>query len=156
MTEADRLYAALIGAFEALFEALPDARLEHRAGYVLLVCPSAPAIPQFNGAFAGDDEAALVAELPDAIGELERDGLPFWLVTREGRHPLVEVEAERLGLAQVDVVPGMVATPSELVDVPAGGLRIERAADSRDFARALDVAAAGFEAPAAVLAALYG
>jgi ribosomal protein S18 acetylase RimI-like enzyme len=146
----------LIAAFEALFGVLPGSRLERREGYVLLVCPPAPAIPQFNGVFAEEDGGALVAELPDAIAELDRHALPFWLQTRAERHPLVEVEAERLGLAQVDVVPGMVATATELTSATADELRIERAVEATDLVRALDVAAAGFEAPAEVLAALYG
>ena len=43
---------------------------------------------------------------PTASPQWRRAGYRFWLQTRQGRHALVEAEAERLGLRVVEQVRG--------------------------------------------------
>jgi GNAT superfamily N-acetyltransferase len=151
---AARMQTALVAAFSAVYEGLAGARVEPRPGYILLVCPPVPLL-QFNGVWAERDGGDAVADLGTALAEVERLGLPFWLQTREGRHPLVEHEARRLGLGLAEQFPGMVAAASDLTSLPASGIGIERVADASRLASAAQVAEAGFEAPPGTLAALY-
>jgi GNAT superfamily N-acetyltransferase len=152
----ERLQAGLVAAFTRVFAALDDARIESRSGYTLLMCPDLP-LPQFNGVWAQRDGGAAVAELGAALSEVEGLGLPFWLQTRVGRHPLVEQEAARLGLGLAEQVSGMVAASADLMPSPPGGvgIEIECVADGERLGQALAVAEAGFETPAGTLAPLY-
>ncbi len=152
-SEAERLHARLTSAFTALVESL-EGSVETGAGYVFFLCPEAP-LPQCNGVWAEDDDDVAVADLADRVEAVEAVGLPFWLQTRQGRHPRVEEQAGRLGLRRFEQVPGMVAAPADLTDLPEAEIQIERVTDESGLAEALAVAEAGFETPTGVLAPFY-
>lgn len=153
-TDAERVHAALLAAFTVVFAGLEGARVESRPGYAFLVCPPVP-FPQFNGVWAERDGGARVAELGKVLGGLSQMGLQPWLQTREGRHPLVEREAGRLGLEMIETVPGMVCAASKLAVRRAGGVEIERVVDALSLAHAEAVAEAGFGVPPGSMGALY-
>ena len=155
MDEAERFHTALCGVFEAIVTEFPGGAFERRGGYLLGLCPALP-LPQFNGVWADADEESAGA-LASSIAEVEERGLPFSLQTRTGRTPGAEKEAERLGLAVVDEMPAMFARERALASAPAGDLVIERLAsdDEAGLATALEVAAAGFEAPSELVGPLY-
>lgn len=153
-SEARQLHSALISVFAAFFERLEDSRLERRSGYVFLVCPSVP-FQQFNGVWAEEDGGAAVADLAGNVAAVEQLGLPFWLQTRQGRHPMLEEEATRLGLREVEPIPGMVAPAASLNDLPETGMTIERVTAGSRLHELQAVAEAGFEVPPGAMAALY-
>ena len=155
MDEADRFHTALCGVFETIVTGFEDGTFERRGGYLLGLCPALP-LPQFNGVWADTDEESAGA-LAAAVAEVEDRGLPFSLQTRAGRTPGAEKEAERLGLSLVDEMPAMFAWESAVESAHVGDLVIERlaSADEAGLATALEVAAAGFEAPSELVAPLY-
>lgn len=153
-SEAERVHSALISAHAALYPHLSRSRVERRSGYDFLICPSI-SIPQFNGVWAEEDDGGTVADLASAIADVEQAGIRFWLQTREGRHPAVEAEAGRLGLTQTQQMPGMVATPADLNDLPETWIAIERVSGTSGLAEAQEVSESGFAAPPGRLVALY-
>lgn len=153
-SEARRLHSGLVAAFTAFVPAMDGSSVEDKGGYLALTFPAVP-LPQANGVWAEDDGGATVADLADRVAVLEGRGLPFWLQTRRGRHPLVEAEAERIGLRMVEQVPGMVVTPAELSDLPETGIQIDAVSDEQRLARAHSVAEAGFEIPEGMFAPFY-
>lgn len=152
MTEADRLHAALRTMTEKLCSVYPDARFERRGGYDLLVFPDVP-IPQFNGVWPLDDEAA--PALASALEEIQALGLPYSLQARRGRTPAFEQEAARVGLTAEEPIPGMLASPEALGTPDVPELEILRVETADGLAQALAVAANGFGAPPDMLAPLY-
>jgi predicted GNAT family acetyltransferase len=153
--EADRFHSALCGVFESIVTGLDGGTFDRRDGYLLCLCPALP-LPQFTGVWADADEESARA-LPAAVAEVERRALPFSLQTRTGRTPGAEREAERLGLSLVDEMPAMFAREGAVGSAHAEDLVIERLAsdDAAGFETALEVAAAGFQAPAEFVAPLY-
>jgi ribosomal protein S18 acetylase RimI-like enzyme len=136
-TAADRLHAALSKTFEGLFSAVDDASFERRIGHVRLLFPSVP-IRIFNGVLVESEPCSGVA---DSIREVEERGLSCGLQLRVERHPQVEEEAARLGFTEREPMPGMAATPGELVDVRAPDLEIARADDEEALLEAARLAA---------------
>lgn len=139
----------------ALYARFAGARVESRAGHLLLVCPQIR-MSQFNGVWADEDRGA-AAGLPDAIAEVEGAGLPFGLQTRNRQHPETEREAERLGLVRVDREAGMAATADDLREreLPATDAEIVRVGSPRRR-EVQAVAEAGFEVPRGALAPFFG
>lgn len=92
-----------------------------------------------------EDGGRAVADLAGASG---RRGarVAVWLQTREGRHPLLEAEAERLGLTQAQQTPAMVAAPADQNDLPETDIAIERVTGERGLANAQAVSESGFGA----------
>ena len=154
MDEARELHETMTAAFSALVARLDGSRVETRAGHLFFVCPPAAAIPGANGVWADEDEATAAA-LARSLRELEELGLPFWVQTREGRHPGAEAEARRLGLVQVESEPGMVAAADDLAALPETDLDIRRVADDAGLRHAVDLAAVGFGVPKEVMAPVY-
>lgn len=152
MTEAERLHTALTSVSERLAAVLEDARFELRNGYTFLAVPALP-LPSFNGVWADTDAAA--EELEAAQREIQQLGLPFGVAVRAGRTPAVEAVARALGLTEELQMPGMVVTPGELHEPSLGEVEIIRVETADGLAQALAIAAAGFELPAELLAAIY-
>ena len=154
MDEAGSLHEALSSTFESLFTRLGrDSRVERRDGYMYLTCPIL-SFPQFNGVWA-DDDVASGGILESALAEIEGRGLYFSLQTRTGRSPNVEREAEHLGLALIDELPGMFATKEELADEGVPGFSIQPATDEAELAVAGEVAERGFGVPRGTLLPMY-
>jgi ribosomal protein S18 acetylase RimI-like enzyme len=149
------MHGALVAGFAALFERLDGAVFERRARHLFVLCPPVP-FPEFNGVWAQDDDADARAGLAAALEHVEKRGLPFGLLTMEGRHPSLEEEARRLGLARAAALPAMVADQSDLVDLPASDLAIRRASGRRALEDAERVCEAGFALTPGALSALYG
>ena len=152
MDEAGRVHEALRSTFELIASVLPQSRFERRDGYDFLVCPEVP-IPQFSGVWPLDDAAA--PSLEGTLSEIEEMGLPYSVQLRAGATPAFGTEARRLGLTSNEKLPGMVARPGELASPDATELQIVRIATADGMAQALAVAAAGFGAPADLLAPVY-
>ena len=146
------MHEALRTVTENICRAFDDGRFERREGYDLLVFPPVP-VPQFNAVWPVDDSAAPM--LADALSEIEEMGLPCSVQVRRGRTPVVEQEAKRLGLTAAEPLPGMAATPADLHRTDIEELEIVRVETADGLAQALAVAAAGFAAPADLLAPLY-
>ena len=92
----------------------------------------------FNGVLVESEPCSGVA---DSIREVEERGLSCGLQLRPERHPQVEEEAARLGFTERMPLPGMVATPGELVDARAPDLDIARADDEEALLEAARLAA---------------
>lgn len=153
--EADRLHEGLRRSFAEVFGRIEEARLEDRAGYRLLICPRLP-VPPLNGIWLeGPDGSADIRGLEGAIDEVESAGGPCWVLVRHGRTPAMEREVRRLGWTHQESLPGMVLHPPELVVVPGPELEVAAVRDEAGLAVATSVAAAGFEAPPEMLAALF-
>jgi ribosomal protein S18 acetylase RimI-like enzyme len=152
MTDADRMHEALRTVTESLCAVFDDARFERRDGYDLGIFPPVP-VPQFNGVWPLDDDAA--PSLAAALDEIADLGLPYSVQVRRGRTPAWEEEAARLGLTGEEPIPGMTASPDELGTPDVAGLEVLRVETADGLAQALAVAAEGFGAPADMLAPLY-
>jgi hypothetical protein len=153
--QAERLHDGLVAAFRALTSVLDDVTYEERDGYRLVACPSLP-IPGLCGLWMdGSEDAALAHALPGAVSDVETHGVPCWIQMRADRLPAVENEAHRLGFTEEDLVPGMVATPSDLRRPDVPGLEILHVRSESDLSNASAVAAAGFGMPPAMTARIY-
>ncbi len=152
--EADRLHQGLRRSFAALFRRIEDARLEDRDGYRLVVCPPLP-VPGLNGIWVDGAEEPAVHELTRAIAEVEGLGGPCWIELRAGKTPATEQAARRLGFTHQESIPGMVIRRSELAIVPGPELAVTRVRDAAGLAVAETIAAAGFEVPRELMAALF-
>ena len=150
--EAERLHAALSAASERLAKVLEDSRFERRDGYALTVMPPFP-LPSFNGVWVETDVAA--PELEHAQRQIEELGLPFGVTVRAAKTPAAEEAARALGLTEELRMPAMVLTPDELRKPSRGEVQVIRVETADGLAQALAVAAAGFEIPADLLAAVY-
>jgi N-acetylglutamate synthase len=154
-SEADRLHEGLQSSFADFFRAIDSARLEQRAGYRLVVCPSMP-FPGLNGLWLDGPDASVPArEIEAAIAEAEAEAVPCWIESRAGRTPIFDGVARGLGFKTEEAMPGMVARRDDLVVAPSLELTVVRVRDPDRLAAAAAVAAAGFEAPPGVLAGLY-
>jgi N-acetylglutamate synthase len=152
VVDADRIHEAMRTMFANLCAAADDGRFERRTGYDLLLFPQVP-MPQFNSVWPRDDAA--VSSLAPALEEIERLGLPYSVQVRRGRTPAWEEEAARLGLGAEEPIPGMLVRPQELAATEIDELELVRVETADGLAQALAVAAAGFEAPAELLAPIY-
>jgi ribosomal protein S18 acetylase RimI-like enzyme len=152
MGDADRVHEALRTMFGNICDVFDDGRFERRDGYDFLLFPQIP-IPQFNSVWPRDDTAA--PALSAVLAEIEELGLPCSVQVRRGRTPACEEEAHSLGLTAEEPIPGMAVRPDELGRPEIPGLEILRVATADGMAQALAVAAAGFGAPADLLAPIY-
>jgi ribosomal protein S18 acetylase RimI-like enzyme len=153
--EADRLHEGLRRSFADFFGGIADARLEERAGYRLVVCPSMP-FPLLNGIWVdGPDESTAARDIETAIVEVETEASPCWIVLRIGRTPTVERVVRELGFTSDETLPGMVARRDDLRLSPGPKLEVTRVRDRDQLDVAAAVAASGFEAPSGALAPLY-
>lgn len=153
---AGRVHEAMKASFKDISAHVDDARIEERAGYLLLVFPTLP-LPALNGVWADDpgEEPEAVRELAGAIAEVEGLGLPCSVQTRAGLTPGLEAEARRLGFGLEEAVPAMTATPEDLLPTDETELEIDRVADTEGLEQARMLAEAGFEVPAELFAPLY-
>ena len=152
MSDADRLYAALVEAISRACRALEGGRFEQRAGYVWTVCPPVP-VPAFNGVWPEDDSCA--PALAGAIDEIKAHGLPYSVITRSGRTPAAEEAAAEIGLIASEELPGMALTRDELREVDVPDLEVVAVATADELAQALAIATEGFGAPTDLFAPLY-
>jgi hypothetical protein len=150
-TEAQRLHEALCIATGRLAEVMEDARFERRDGYTLASFPSFP-LPSFNGVWADEDSAADALEA--ALAELEDTNISLGVMAKRNT-PTVTEAARELGLTAEVRMPGMLATPDDLSEFDVPELDVLRLETADGYAQALAVAAAGFEAPADLLAPIY-
>jgi GNAT superfamily N-acetyltransferase len=151
MDEAQRLHDALCIAAARLAEVMEDARFERRQGYALASFPTFP-LPSFNGIWAEDDSAADVLEA--GLAELEDTNIPLGVLSKRNTPAMAE-RARELGLIAEVRMPGMIATPVDLNEASTPELEVLRLETADGFAQALAIAAAGFEAPAELLAPIY-
>jgi len=117
MNEGLRLHLALCAVAERLAAVMEGARFERRDGYAFVTFPTLP-IPSFNGVWPDEDSAATA--LPDALAEIEANGIAPGVVVRNEETPAVVETARELGLTAVEHMPGMVANalcPSTLRSV---------------------------------------
>jgi ribosomal protein S18 acetylase RimI-like enzyme len=152
MGEAERMHEALRTMTEKVCTVFDEARFERRDGYDFLLFPPVP-VPQFNGVWPLDDDAA--PALDAALDEIRDRALPYSVQVRRGRTPAWEEEAARLGLTGEEPMPGMVTAPADLSGPDLPELEIIRVETADGLAQTLAVAAAGFGAPANMLAPLY-
>ena len=131
--------------------AVDEASFERRVGHARLLFPSVP-MRIFNGVLVESEPCSGVA---DSIREVEERGLSCGLQLRPERHPQVEEEAARLGFTERMPMPGMAATPDELVDVRAPDLDIARADDEEALLEAARLAATVWSAPLEQLRPLF-
>jgi hypothetical protein len=151
LDDAQRLHDALCIATGRLAEVMEEARFERREGYALASFPTFP-LPSFNGIWAEDDSAADVLEA--GLGELEHTNIALGVLAKRDT-PAVADRARELGLTAEVRMPGMIATRAELDDAGTPELEVLRLETADGFAQALAIAAAGFEAPADLLAPIY-
>lgn len=153
--EATALHSALVSAFEAvLLRFDPASTFEQRPTHVVLTCPRLP-LPQMNGVWLERGDAPALAELERIRDAIESLGVPFSLQARASLASDVAEVADRLGLRLADRAPGMVLLPNELAAGGAPQLDIERISDAAGLRIALDVAAAGFDAPPELMQPMY-
>jgi hypothetical protein len=113
MNEGLRLHLALCTVAERLAAVMEGARFERRDGYAFVTFPTLP-IPSFNGVWPDEDSSATA--LPDALAEIEANGIAPGVVVRNEETPAVVETARELGLTAVEHMPGMVANAGDLVD----------------------------------------
>jgi GNAT superfamily N-acetyltransferase len=154
--EADELEWGLRSAFDTLIPLVDDARMSVREGYRLLISPRTP-FPPFCGIWVDDPtrDAQIARDLAAAVGEVEAAGVPCFVQVIEDRCPNVVAAAAELGLSERGPVVGMVAARSDIGEAPATAATVRRIDDAEGLRLTLDVAAAGFGAPAEALAVLY-
>jgi N-acetylglutamate synthase len=150
--EGQRLHDALRESSRRLAEVMESARFEPRSSYTLVTFPTLP-LPSFNGVWVEEDTPLL--ELSSAIDELAEVESTLGFLTRSGTAASVEAAVRQLGYTAAERMPGMVTTPEELQSAQAPGFEVLRLETADGFAQALAVAAAGFGAPADLLAPIY-
>ncbi len=125
-------------------------------GYRVLISPRTP-FPPFCGIWVDDpaQDAQIACELAAAVEEVEAAGAPCFVQVIEDRCPDVTAAAAALGLTQRQQVVGMVAAPSDIGKAPETAVSVRRIEKAEDLRLTLDVAAAGFGAPAEAVAVLY-
>jgi N-acetylglutamate synthase len=152
--EADRVHDGLRVSFADLFERMVGARLEQRAGYRLVVCPSMP-YPGLHGIWIDGPDESASREIEGAIAEVEEEAVPAWIEFRAGATPASDAVARRLGFTAEEPIPAMAAGRQDLVRVPGPKGHVTRISEPEGLAVAAAVAAAGFEAPPGSLDGLY-
>jgi N-acetylglutamate synthase len=154
--EADELKRGLRSTFEVLMPLVDDGRVSVREGYRVLISPQTP-FPPFCGIWVDDptQDAQIAREVEAAVAEVEAAGVPCFVQVIEDRCPHVIAAAAELGLTEREHVVGMVAAPSDVRDAPEAAVSVRRIEDEDELQLTLDVAAAGFGAPAEVMAVLY-
>jgi GNAT superfamily N-acetyltransferase len=131
---------------------MEGARFERRDGYAFVTFPTLP-IPSFNGVWPDEDSAATA--LPDALAEIEANGIAPGVIIRNEETPAVVGAARELGLTAAERMPGMVANAGDLVGPTASELEIVHVKSADGFAQALAIATEGFAAPEGFLTPLY-
>jgi len=121
MNEGLRLHLALCTVAERLATVMEGARFERRDGYAFVTFPTLP-IPSFNGVWPDEDSAATA--LPEALAEIEADGIAPGVLIWNEETPAVVETARVLGLTAVERMPGMVANAGDLVGPAASELEI--------------------------------
>jgi GNAT superfamily N-acetyltransferase len=152
MNEGLRLHLALCTVAERLAGAMEEARFERRDGYAFVTFPTLP-IPSFNGVWPDDDSAANA--LPDALAEIEADGIAPGVLIRNEETPAVVEAARELGLTAAERMPGMVANAGDLSGPAVSELEIVHVTSGDGLAQALAIATEGFGAPEGFLTPLY-
>ena len=152
MNEGLRLHLALCTVAERLAAVMEEARFERRDGYAFVTFPTLP-IPSFNGVWPDEDSAATA--LPDALTEIEANGIAPGVLIRNEETPAVVEAARELGLTAVERMPGMVANAGDIVGPAASALEIVHVKSADGFAQALAIATEGFGAPEGFLTPLY-
>lgn len=131
---------------------MEGARFEPRSTYTLVNFPTLP-LPSFNGVWVNDETPG--AEIATALEELSDVNSLLGISTRRKTNATVEGVAHELGYTVAERLPGMATIPEELHAPPAPELEVIRVETADGYAQALAVAAAGFGAPADLLAPLY-
>jgi ribosomal protein S18 acetylase RimI-like enzyme len=152
MNEGLRLHLALCTVAERLAGVMEEARFERRDGYAFVTFPTLP-IPSFNGVWPDEDSAANA--LPDALAEIEANGIAPGVLIRDEETPAAEKAARELGLTAGEHMPGMVANAGDLVGPAPSELEIVHVKTADGFAQALAIATEGFGAPEGFLTPLY-
>jgi N-acetylglutamate synthase len=152
MDEGLRLHLALCTVAERLAGVMEEARFERRDGYAFVTFPSLP-IPSFNGVWPDEDSAA--SALPDALAEIEANGIAPGVLVRNEETPGVIEAARELGLTAMERMPGMVANAGDLVGPATSELEVVHVKSADGFAQALAIATEGFGAPEGFLTPLY-
>lgn len=116
-SEGVAAHRALEAMWKRLYDAFDGTRFERRDDLILVLCPAFP-IPQFNGAWIGEDSQTAVDALPGAIAEVEAAGALPWVQTRS-RHKRTRQAAIDLGLTHEERIPGMAVRAGELAEVGA-------------------------------------
>ena len=111
------MQCALEAIWARLYLEVEGARFERRGDLILALYPAFP-IPQCNGPWVVEDTQKAVDAMAGAIAEVEAAGAWPWVQTRSG-HVRTRRAAAEFGLTQIELVPGMVLQPGELVE-PAG------------------------------------
>lgn len=142
-TEAARLHRALEAAFERLFAAFDEARLERRGDLLLARWPGMP-IPQCNGPWVCEDTPEAAEALVAAVDEVDAIGMLPWVQIRRG-HERTGAAARALGLTHSESVPGMFMCPGELAE-PSSELEVALIADD-DVPATTAILAEAFGAP---------
>jgi GNAT superfamily N-acetyltransferase len=139
-----------------LMPLVDDGSVSVREGYRVLISPQTP-FPPFCGIWVDDaaQDARIARELAAAVGEVEAAGVPSFVQVIEGRCPHVTAAAAELGLTEHGPVVGMVAAAGDVGDAPASAVRVRRIVEAEGLRLTLDMAAAGFGAPAEAVAVLY-
>jgi ribosomal protein S18 acetylase RimI-like enzyme len=150
--DGQRLHEALAEASRRLASVMEGARFERRSTYTLCSFPTLP-LPSFNGVWVDDETPA--EEIAQALDELADVPTLLGIITRRKTEANVGAAASTLGYTAAERLPGMVTTAAELAEMPAPQLEVLRLATADGFAQALAVAAAGFDAPADLLAPIY-
>lgn len=132
--------------------AMEKARFEQRPGFALVSFPLLP-FPWLNGLWTDDD--CSVEALAGAVAELEPTGAPLGVLTRRTSPEAVAEAARQLGFTADERMPGMALTTAELVPPPEPDFDVITVESSEEMARALAVAAEGFEVAAEILAPVY-
>jgi GNAT superfamily N-acetyltransferase len=155
-SEAEQLDRGLRAAFEMLMPLVNQSRMSLRDGYRVLISPRTP-FPPFCGVWVDDpaQDAQIACELGAVVEEVEGAGTPCFVQVIEDRCPDVTAAAAALGLTQRQQVVGMVAAPSDIGKAPDTAVSVRRIEKAEDLRLTLDVAAAGFGAPAEAVAVLY-
>jgi hypothetical protein len=150
--DGQRLHDALRESTRRLATVLEDARFEPRSTYTLVSFPTLP-LPSFNGVWVEDETPLL--ELSAALEELLAVPSALGFLTRSKTAASVEAGVRQLGYVISERMPAMATTPSELDPVDVSELEVLRVETSDGLAQALAIAAAGFDAPADLLAPIY-
>lgn len=148
---ADRLHNALSATFEGIFSAIGGATFERRAGHLRLLFPSVP-IAVFNGVVVESEPCSGIAQ---SVRDVEELGVPCGIQIRANTHAAIETDAEQLGFTARAPMPGMTASPDELVAARAPGLRIGRVEDEAGLVEAARISAAVSSAPLEWMSALF-
>lgn len=157
-SESTFVFESLVETFDELLPLLPDGACRVGAGYRVHFCPAVP-FDLFCGVWLTDPsrDDVLAEALPDLVAEVEARGLPGSVFLARESYPQTRRVARSIGLAEQGRQEAMMLTGgiSGNGQTPISGMSIAEATDADSLRVALQVAAAGFEAPEEVFAPLY-